>query len=56
MQLKPWAVTGALTYVGNMRTPEAIGKLTANCRVTDRLLSGLATAKFHIQATNSTMT
>jgi len=48
MQLKPWAVTEALSYVTNMRTPEAIGELTANCRVTDRYLSGLATAEFRI--------
>jgi len=48
MQIKPWAVIEALTYVTNMRTLEAIGELTANCRVTDRYLSGLATAKFHI--------
>ena len=54
MQLKPWAANETLTYVANTRTPEAIGKLTANCSVTDRLLSGLATAKLHIQATNST--
>jgi len=48
MHIKPRAVTEALTYVANMRTPEAIGELTANCTVTDRYLSGLATAKFHI--------
>ena len=56
MQLKPWAVTETLTYVANMRTPQAIGELTDNCRVTDRFLSGLAAAKFHIQATISAMT
>ena len=54
MQLKPWAGTEALSYVANMRRPEAIVELRANCRVTDRFLSGLATAKFHIQAINST--